>query len=159
MRSPAPISLLAVTLLFAACQGGSGDDDIVVADASLVDSGDLDGPVRSDASLGTDGPVGSDALVQEIDASSAPPIDAAEHDDAGVVVLPPSFIPCSSGQALRVFAPDDLPLSIPDANITGITSQVTVTGSGEIARAAVVIFDLQHSFVADLLISLVSPTS
>jgi cysteine-rich repeat protein len=69
-----------------------------------------------------------------------------------------SYFPaCTAGQQLRVFNSGNLALAIPDNTAAGVTSNITVTGTGTVRRAAIK-FNIIHDFDADLDLSLRGPT-
>ena len=67
----------------------------------------------------------------------------------------PGFTACAAGQQLFVI-PNSTSVAIPDATPAGITSNVTVSNAGTIARVAV-LYNITHAFDADVDVSLVTP--
>ncbi len=63
----------------------------------------------------------------------------------------------SPALAQTTFTSTDVPKSIPDADPTGISSAITVSGIGTITDLNLVFTDLQHTSVADLHIELRAP--
>ncbi|MDI1436465.1 DVUA0089 family protein [Polyangium sorediatum] len=87
-----------------------------------------------------------------IDNNSNGFIDAADPN----CTLPAYFPACAAGQRLHVYRSIDTPLSIPDNNTTGVTSIINVGATGTIARAAILV-NMDHDFMADVDLSLISP--
>ncbi|MCB9558921.1 MAG: M4 family metallopeptidase [Kofleriaceae bacterium] len=56
-----------------------------------------------------------------------------------------------------VFASTDTPIGIPDNNSTGITSRITVSGTGNVG-ALELSLDITHTWRGDLVVTLVSPS-
>ena len=72
--------------------------------------------------------------------------------------IPAYFPACGAGEQLRVYlSPNTAPIPIPDSNLTGITSTITAGNGGTIERVAV-LFNITHTFDADLDIYLTGPT-
>lgn len=67
---------------------------------------------------------------------------------------PPPPPPPPSG--VLTFAATGLPLSIPDNNATGLTSNLSVTATGNLTSVAVSV-DIAHTYKGDLKVSLLSP--
>jgi cysteine-rich repeat protein len=65
---------------------------------------------------------------------------------------------CEPGQILVRFDANDVPVSIPDNNLVGATSTISVNDNRVIERVIVTIESLTHTFTGDLDISLVSPS-
>ncbi len=76
--------------------------------------------------------------------------------DQGAQVLPFS-IPTGGPGALTSPNSADVPKAIPDNNVTGATSTLTVPGGGLINDLKVRIPSITHSFDADLVITLIAP--
>ncbi|MFO0617547.1 MAG: proprotein convertase P-domain-containing protein [Polyangiaceae bacterium] len=64
--------------------------------------------------------------------------------------------PCGAGETLLAYTSTDVPKSIPDNNVTGINSILTVGGLGLVKRA-VLQFNVTHTFDGDLSEKLTSP--
>jgi subtilisin-like proprotein convertase family protein len=56
----------------------------------------------------------------------------------------------------QTFTSTDVPKSIPDNNATGITSNLSVTGNGNVASLALSL-NITHTFIGDLVVTLISP--
>ena len=88
-------------------------------------------------------------VVRAVDqANSAEDTNTVEH----------SGTPTGPGGGSTVFASTDTPIAIPDNNATGITSVLTVAGSGVISDIMVSV-DITHTYIGDLIVELTSPGS
>lgn len=82
-------------------------------------------------------------------------MDAADMDCA----LPAYFPGCLAGQTLRVYKSFDTPILIPDNNLTGITSFISVVNNvGTIASGALLL-NVAHTWIEDIDATLVSPAN
>jgi len=80
-------------------------------------------------------------------------MDAADMDCA----LPTYFPSCLAGQTLRVYKSFDTPKSIPDNNMIGVTSFISVVNNiGTIASSAILL-NATHTWIEDIDATLVSP--
>ncbi len=69
----------------------------------------------------------------------------------------PAYVPaCAPSTTLRVY-PNNTSTAIPDNNLTGITSNVTVSNGGTVAGGAIV-FTIPHEYDGDVDVSLITPT-
>jgi subtilisin-like proprotein convertase family protein len=69
----------------------------------------------------------------------------------------PVALPIGKAGSPQSFASTDVPKSIPDANLVGVSSTVKVTGGGTVDNIDVTIGSLTHTFDGDLTIDLTSP--
>ncbi|MFO0592891.1 MAG: DUF4215 domain-containing protein [Polyangiaceae bacterium] len=67
-----------------------------------------------------------------------------------------ALAPCGAGESLLVYTATDLPVAIPDSNILGVPSHVTVPSYG-VLRRVVVQADVTHTFDADIDMLLTAP--
>ena len=58
----------------------------------------------------------------------------------------------------QTFTSTDVPKSIPDNNATGVTSNLPVTGNGNVASLALSL-NITHTFRGDLVVTLISPAA
>lgn len=54
------------------------------------------------------------------------------------------------------FNSTNVPLSIPDANLTGVTSTLAVTGAGNVGTVKLSL-NISHTFISDLVVTLIAP--
>jgi len=82
-------------------------------------------------------------------------IDAMDVD----CVLPAYFPACGGGQTLRVYKSFDTPKAIPDNNMTGVTSFVSIVNNVGTISSAAVLLDVTHTWIEDIDATLVSPAN
>jgi cysteine-rich repeat protein len=63
---------------------------------------------------------------------------------------------CAGGET-RVVQRNSTPLAIPDNNLTGVQSPISVTAAGGVTKAVAVVHSLTHTFAGDVDMFLVSP--
>jgi subtilisin-like proprotein convertase family protein len=81
-------------------------------------------------------------------------VDAADTD----CTLPAYFPGCQAGQTLRVYKSFDTPKAVPDNNMTGITSFVSVVNNiGTIASTSLLL-NVTHTWIDDIDVTLISPS-
>jgi subtilisin-like proprotein convertase family protein len=84
-------------------------------------------------------------------------IHATASDNRGVVSVATVTIAVNNC-VNNTFSAEDVPIAIPDNEISGITSSIPVTGNGTVA-SLLLSLDITHTFRGDLVVNLISPDS
>ncbi len=83
-------------------------------------------------------------------------VDRARYD-TGSIDAWSLTITATYGSATHDFVSGDTPISIPDNNSTGITSNLNVTGSATVTSFDVTV-DITHTYIGDLVVTLYTPS-
>jgi bacterial leucyl aminopeptidase len=145
------------TVSISAPAGGStqGASVTFTGTANDAEDGALSGSIRWTDSVA--GLLGTGATITATLSGGAHTVTASVTDSAGSTTTSTVSFTVSAPSCATTYTATGLPLSIPDNNATGITSNLAVGNTSTITSVALSL-NITHTYRGDLVVSLLSPT-
>jgi bacterial leucyl aminopeptidase len=145
------------TVSITAPAGGStqGASVTFTGSASDAEDGSLSGSIRWTDSVS--GLLGTGSTITATLSGGAHTVTASVTDSAGSTTTSTVSFTVSAPGCDTTYTATGLPLSIPDNNATGITSNLAVANTSPITSLALSL-NISHTYRGDLVVSLLSPT-